>query len=334
MFLSGDVVAPHVKLSELVRELRQYGGVRRKQEVSDVAERLLSELGGSILASYGEDAAAIDYDEKVLLLAADGVMESLIDANPYWAGYCSVLVNVNDIAAMGGMPIAVVDVLSCQKGEVRDSLVSGLSAASQKFGVPIVGGHLHPDADRPSLDVAVLGETDPDHLVLSSTASAGDDILCAMDIEGEFTPGIPYSWDTTSTKDREDIRRCLASMHAVAPLLSAGKDVSNPGTLGTAGMLLEASSAGGVIDIARIPRPENVPVAQWLEAYQGCGFVVTCRPDSTGAVVAEFEKRGLTGSACGTVVEGHELVVELNGERETLFDLSVDSLGCRVPQRI
>lgn len=323
-----------MNLSDLVGDLRQYGGITRKRDVSEVARKLLCEPGGNILASYGEDAAAIEYDHRVLLLAADGIMESLVEADPYWAGYCSVLVNVNDIAAMGGMPLAIVDVLSCRPGEVRDSLVSGLAAASQKFGVPVVGGHLHPDATHAALDVAVLGETNTDHLVLSSGASAGDDIVCAMDLEGRFTPGIPFSWDTTSTKERDEVRRCLAAMHAVAPLLSAGKDISNPGTLGTVGMLLEASSAGGEIDIGRIPRPDGVALGQWLKAYQGCGFIVTCEPSSTEAVVSEFEKRGLRASACGSVVEGHELVVELEGSRETLFDLSTESLGCRVPQRI
>lgn len=325
---------PPVKLSEIVEDIRGYSGITRKREVSAVAEGLLRGAGGSIIATHGEDAAAIHYGEKVLLLAADGIMTSLIDADPYWAGYCAVLVNVNDIAAMGGMPIAVVNVLSSEEGDVRDSLISGLAAASQKFGAPIVGGHLHPDAAHPGLDVAILGETDKDHLVLSSGASVGDEIVCAMDLDGQFTPGIPYSWDTTTAKDPEEVRRCLSSMHAVAPLLSAGKDISNPGTLGTAGMLLESSGIGGRVDVGAVPRPEGVELAQWLKAYQGCGFVVTCEPSSTEGVIAEFEKRGLAASACGRVTRGHELVAELDGEHETLFDMSVDGLGCRVPQRI
>ena len=323
-----------MRLSRLVEDLRQYGGVTRKKDVSDISHRLVCPPGGNILASHGEDAAAIEYDHTVLLLAADGMMESLVAANPYWAGYCSVLVNVNDIAAMGGMPLAVVDVLSCKAGKVRDSIVSGLADASRKFGVPIVGGHLHPDATQPALDVAVLGETDADHLVLSSGASPGDDIVYAMDLEGQFTPGIPYSWDTTSVKEREDVRRCLASMHALAPLLSAGKDISNPGALGTAGMLLEASCVGGKIDISLVPRPDRIDLLQWLRAYQGCGFVVTCACDSTQAVIDGFEKRGMTAARCGSVIEGSELIVELEGDAQTLFDMSTDTLGCRVPQRI
>jgi putative methanogenesis marker protein 2 len=323
-----------VTIDEVVEELRGYRGVSRKQGVSELARKLLRAPEGNVFANFGEDAAAIEFGDSILLLAADGIMGDLITANPYWAGYCSVLVNVNDIAAMGGMPLALVDIVSCAEGSVRDSLADGMRAASDKFGVPIVGGHLHPDTSYAALDVAVLGETDRKHLVTSSGAVPGNAVVLAIDMEGHFTPGIPYSWDTTSTKDPDEVRRCLASMHAVAPMLSAGKDISNPGSLGTVGMLLEASSAGGRIDIDTIPRPGGVELMQWLKTYQGCGFVVTCELGATDSVIGEFARRGLTAAVCGTVVEGHELVIEVNGDIAVLFDFSRDTLGCRHPQRI
>ncbi|UCE81030.1 MAG: methanogenesis marker 2 protein, partial [Methanobacteriota archaeon] len=247
-------------LDALVRDLRSYRGVSRKREISSIASRLLCPPDSNVIASYGEDAAAIDYNSRVLLLAADGIMEDLITSDPYWAGYCSVLVNVNDVAAMGGLPIAAVDIISCGDEGLRDSIVEGLSDASSRFQVPIVGGHLHPDTSYSAIDVAVLGETDRQHLVTSSSAVAGDDIIFSMDLEGRFTPGIPYSWDTTSNKGPDEVRRRLASMHAVAPMLSAGKDISNPGALGSAGMLMEASGVGGRIAVDMLPKPEGVDI--------------------------------------------------------------------------
>ena len=323
-----------MRLRDLARELREYRGVSRKSEVSDLASRLLRVPEGDLLASIGEDAAAIDYGDRVLLLAADGIMEDLISTDPYWAGYCSVLVNVNDIAAMGGMPLALVDIISCSDNDVRERIVEGLSHASDKFGVPVVGGHLHPDTTYSAIDVAVLGETDTQHMVRSSGAVVGHDILFAMDLDGRFTPRIPYSWDTSSMKDTDEARRGLASMHAVAPMISAGKDISNPGSLGSAGMLLEASGAGGRVDVNSIPRPDNVELVQWLKAYQGCGFVVTCEPTQTESVAREFSRRGLTATACGSVEDGNRMSIESEGNREVLFDFSTDTLGCRPPQRI
>lgn len=323
-----------MNIDELVQDLRAHPGVTRKAEVSAVANELLTVPEGIIVATHGEDAAAIDLDGRIVLLAADGIMEDLVKANPYWAGYCSVLVNVNDIAAMGGSPLAIVDVLSCGDPRVRCEIVSGMRAASEKTGVPIVGGHLHPDAGYCAIDVAALGETDQEHLILSSGAASGDVVIFALDLDGHFTSGIPYSWDTTSAKDTGEVRRGVMSMHAVGPMVSAGKDISNPGALGTLGMLLEASGCGAKVDVGAIPRPDGVDLLQWLKAYQGCGFVVTSDDGVSEKVVAEFSRRGLTATICGQVETGSRLVVEMGQQTGELFDLSVDTLGCRPPQRI
>ena len=96
-----------------------------------------------VVASFGEDAAVIRHNDEALLLAADGIWSRLMEADPYWAGYCSVLVNIHDIAAMGGHPIAMVDIFSIAKTTVQELVVKGMHDASAQFGVPIVGGHLH-----------------------------------------------------------------------------------------------------------------------------------------------------------------------------------------------
>ena len=42
-------------------------------------------------------------------------MQPLMKANPFFAGYYAVLVNLNDISAMGGVPLAMLDVLSVKE---------------------------------------------------------------------------------------------------------------------------------------------------------------------------------------------------------------------------
>ena len=333
-FYSRKPVALVVKVEDIVSHVREYKGVTRKSAISGISELLLSPPGGIVIATHGEDAAAVEYGDMVLLLATDGILEDLVDRDPYWAGYCSVLVNVNDIAAMGGMPLALVDVLSTSDAAKATLIVDGMRDASAKFGVPVVGGHHHPDTGYTAIDVAILGETDREHLVLSSGAKPGNEVVFAMDLDGRFTPGVPYSWDTTSLKDPEEVRRCVGSMHAVAPKVSAGKDISNPGALGTLGMLLEASGVGATVDVEAIPRPEGIGVLQWMASYQGCGFVVTCEEASREHVLSEFSRRGLTAAACGSVEEGSRLVVRYEDGEAELFDLSRDTLGCRVPQNL
>lgn len=321
-------------LEELIRRIRAYRGVVRKAPITPVAAGLIPTRSDEVLASYGEDAAVIKCGKDLLLMAADGILEDLVAKNPYWAGYCSVLVNVNDIAAMGGIPLAMVNVISTSDGDARAMIVEGMRAACEKFGVPMVGGHTHPDTTYSAVDVAILGRTDRSRLVLSSGASEGESIVFAMDLDGQFTEGVPYSWDSTSRKSKEVVRKQLRTMNKVAPYLTAGKDISNPGALGSLGMLLEASGKGAGVDIAKIPRPKGVDLLQWLTAYQGCGFVVTCRQARTKIVLDEFARADMSAAVCGEVRSGHVLEVELDGRRGTLFDFSEDSLGCALPQKI
>lgn len=323
-----------MKLEELVRDIRAYRGVVRKAPITNVAARLIPIQSEDVLAAYGEDAAVIKCGRELLLMAADGILQDLVNRNPFWAGYCAVLVNVNDIAAMGGRSIAMVNVLACSHEEVRAKIVEGMKAACDKFGVPMVGGHLHPDTTYAAVDVAILGKTDRSRLVLSSGAGESDPIIFAMDLDGQFTEGVPYSWDTTSRKSKEVVRRQLRTMNKIAPYLTAGKDISNPGALGTLGMLLEASGKGGIVDISKIPKPKDVNLVQWLTAYQGCGFVVTCREARTKLVIDEFSRSDITAEVCGVVTKGSVFEVELDGQKQILFDFDKDTLGCAPPQKL
>lgn len=323
-----------MELAEIIERVRSYRGVTRKAPIESVARSLIPANSGKMVAASGEDSAAIRHGRDILLLAADGIIQDLVDKDPAWAGYCSVLVNANDIAAMGGVPVAAVNVLSCGDPKVRSLIVKGMRDACEKFGVPMVGGHLHPDTSHASIAVAMLGRTTPSRLVLSSGAGVGDSVIFAMDLDGSFTPGLSYSWDTTSCKSSEAVQERLSTMHRLAPMLTAGKDISNPGSMGTLGMLLEASSKGARVDLSVIPRPEAEDLLQWLLAYQGCGFVVTCAPEKASRVCAQFCSSGLTATVCGSVRPGNRLEVSLGSETEVLFDFGKDRLGCRPPQRI
>ena len=39
-----------------------------------------------------------------LIAACDAILPAMVQRDPEWAGWCGVLVNVNDLAAMGATP--------------------------------------------------------------------------------------------------------------------------------------------------------------------------------------------------------------------------------------
>jgi selenophosphate synthetase-related protein len=273
-------------------------------------------------------------DGEVLLVAADGIMATLLEANPYWAGYVSVLVNAMDVASTGGVPFCMVDVLSFRSGETGKRLLQGIRDGVEKFRVPMLGGHTHPDAECSALDVAVVGRARRSEVIYSHTARTGDAILVGIDTDGRFHPDFKYAFDTTMdrTPDEVALRMFAARRLSQRGLLTAGKDISNPGTLGTLGMLLETSGKGAVVDPGLVPAPEGADPYQWLLSYQGCGFVLTCRDDDVEEALSGLRSSHLKAAQIGSVSDGSRLEMEMSGDRHTLFDFSVEPLtGCGPP---
>ncbi len=312
-------------LKELVKSLQEFKGVSRKNSIETVTKALgeVYNITGEVLLDFGDDASAIDIgDNQVVLLAADGIWGDLMDVDPYWAGYCSVLVNVNDIAAMGGKPIAMVNIMAVDNDEIYEKILSGIVDGCKKFNVPMVGGHLHPDASYNSLDVAIAGIARKDSMITSSGANVGDKVLVAIDTDGRQYPGIPLNWDTTYEKDEILVRDQIKVMQRIAEmkLPSAGKDISNPGTLGTLEMLLEASGVGADVELERIPRNEDVDWDMWLRAYPGAAFVLTAPCENAQAIIDELTPYSFEVAVVGDVIEEKKLYLSSNGEKVVLFD--------------
>ena len=96
-----------VALDALAATLRTSRGVAAKRDIAAVggaARRV-----GRSAVPVGDDCAAIPDGDGYLLLAIEGFMNEFVAGDPWFAGWCGVMVNVSDVAAMGGRPIAVVD---------------------------------------------------------------------------------------------------------------------------------------------------------------------------------------------------------------------------------
>ena len=314
-----------MELSELVKSLQSFKGVSRKNSIENVTKTLgdVYNITGDVLLDFGDDASAIDIgDNQVVLLAADGIWGDLMNVDPYWAGYCAVLVNVNDIAAMGGKPIAMVNIMAVDNDEIYDEILSGIVDGCRKFNVPMVGGHLHPDAEYNSLDVAIAGIASKDSLITSSGAKVGDKVIVAIDTDGRQYPGIPLNWDTTYEKDAKLVQDQIKIMQKIAEehLPSAGKDISNPGTLGTLEMLLEDSGVGASVELEKIPRNEDVDWDMWLRAYPGAAFVMTAPEENAQAIIDALSPYSFEVAVIGDVIEEKKLYLSSGDEKLVLFD--------------
>ncbi|MBE9009796.1 sll0787 family AIR synthase-like protein [Pseudanabaenaceae cyanobacterium LEGE 13415] len=309
-------------LLELTEQLQRSLSLLQKQDIQTTAQAL---KWSQSEVRLGDDCAAIPDREGYLLFAAEGMLPKFVEEEPWFAGWSAIMVNVSDVYAMGGTPIAVVDTLWSKSDQEVDLLWEGMNAASTAYNVPIVGGHTNCHSSYTALSVAILGRAE--HLITSFDAQPGDLLFIAVDFRGEPHPKYPF-WDAATKADPVQLRSNLSILPALAAagLCNAGKDISNGGIIGTLLMLLEASNCGAILNLDRVPCPDSLTLDRWLVSFPSYGFLLSVHPDNAEIVQAQFRQQDLVCENIGTIEAGSKLEVRSKGTSIEFWDLSEQKL--------
>jgi uncharacterized protein len=315
-----------VALDTIAATLRASRGVAAKSDIAAVVARLGVANGASV--RLGDDCAAIPDRDGFLLLAIEGFMNEFVAGDPWFAGWCGVMVNVSDIAAMGGRPIAVVDALWAASEGDAEPVLSGMREASRAFGVPVVGGHTNTRADRCQLSVAILGRAQ--RLLTSFDARPGDRLVAAIDLRGRYRE--PFSnWEAATEAPAARLRGDLELLPTIAEtsLAAAAKDISQGGIVGTVMMLAECSGVAATIDVVAIPRPDGVALERWLLTFPSYGYILSVAPGNVAAVIGGFEQRGIAAAEIGAIAAGRHVAITDGQATQTVWDFAREPLiGC------
>lgn len=312
-------------LGRLVKRVRACKGIRRKKGIRDILRsfRAVSDFGRTVLGP-GDDAGAIRDQDGYLLFSADGMMPGFLEKNPFRAGMASVLVNVNDIYAMGGRPLGMVNILGGGSRRQRSQAIRGMTKACRLFQVPMLGGHFHPEGEF-SLSVAVLGRAKT--LLRGDTARPGDCIIAAIDLQGREWKGV-NGWDAFSRRRPIDLQKRLSALPLIAEKGLAGtcRDISTAGIAGTIGLILGSSGCGGEIILNDIPIPPRMDLHTWITAYPSYGFILTAPLDNARKIIGIFQKRGIAASMVGRAGKDKKVLVRLRTDHAVLWDFSRERL--------
>lgn len=167
----------------------------------------------------GEDAAAIEFDSRLLIAKSDPITFATDQI-----GWYAVQVNANDIACSGGTPRWFLATLLVPEGysegqaeEIFDQVV----AACDTLDVTLVGGHSEVTfgIDRPIVAGTMLGEARPNTLVRTGGAQEGDSIV--------ITKGIAIEGTALLARERRD---ALLALGVAADLVErASTFITTPG---------------------------------------------------------------------------------------------------------
>ncbi|MVF11522.1 sll0787 family AIR synthase-like protein [Ketobacter sp. MCCC 1A13808] len=310
-------------LTELLSQVRDASGLLQKQEIQRVQRHLKQAYPNPF--PNGDDAAVIPHGDHFDLLAGEGFMDQFVAADPWFAGWCGIMVNVSDIAAMGGTPVAVVNALWGGDDEVTDAILQGMSEASRVFQVPIVGGHTNLRSQQPHLSVSILGRC---RRVLSSfAAQAGQSLIAVVDLRGEFRA--PFlNWNAATEAPPQRLRGDLALFSAIAEsqLASAAKDISQAGILGTCVMLMESAGVGMDIELEAIPKPAGVAWQDWLCAFPSFGYLLTAEQKNCETLLQMFHHRDIHGAVIGSLNTSGRCCVSAGNDQGLFWDLTATAL--------
>lgn len=305
------------QLGEVAVAVANNPSIAAKGSIALVSQ-VLGEVGW--VNGPGDDGAAVDVDGRTVIACGEALWPPFVRTDPWGAGVAAVLTNVNDVAAMGGIPLGIIDTIVADEATARTAL-EGMRYAADLYQVPIRGGHLTISDDGPSISAFGIGSA---VAVLSATnVAAGQDLVVAACIEGTMREDFPFfpSFAERGADLAGDVR--LLHEIANAHLAVAAKDISMAGLVGSLAMLLEWGSFGATVDLEALPTPAGVPLATWCNCFPCYGFLLTCEPDRTGECVRRFTARGLAAARIGAVDNTGRIVVEAGDEAQTVLDLSM-----------
>lgn len=147
----------------------------------------------STVMGVGDDAAILNYQDKLVMVTTDLLLEGVHFDLTYvplkHLGYKSAIVNFSDIYAMNGKPGQITVSLGISKRfsvEDLDEFYTGLKLACDIYGVDLVGGDTSSSLTGLTISITCIGEGIKDKIVYRNGAKDTDLICVSGDLGAAY----------------------------------------------------------------------------------------------------------------------------------------------------
>ncbi len=156
--------------------------------------RQRSAPGGRVALGIGDDCASLRFTPGAeVLVTTDMLMDGrhfrLGEASPAEVGFKALAVNLSDIAAMAGVPVAAVVAVALPAGSavaIARGLFDGMIPLADRFGVSLVGGDTNAWDGPLVVSITLLGEATSRGPVRRSGARPGDAVCVTGPLGGSL----------------------------------------------------------------------------------------------------------------------------------------------------
>ncbi len=255
----------------------------------------------------GDDTAVVRWNSNRCLFTTDSLLEGtcflLAEAGPHRVGRKAMAVNLSDIAAMAGKPVAAV-VSVCLPKEANSDLVQGLyegmREVADEFETAIVGGDTSVWGGELVISVAMIGQVTGKGPVLRSGARLGDWVCVTGplggSIQGKHLDFSPRVHEAQTLHTRVD--------------LTAMIDISD-GLASDLNHICEESGCGAVLFSQDIPLTNESlnspgplsPVEHGLHDGEDFELLFTVSPEDGRDLIRTQPIQGVTISRIGECVD-------------------------------
>jgi len=244
-----------------VSQLGEFGLIARIAEV-------VGQASDDVVVGIGDDAAVVrtagdNYVIATCDIQVEGVHFLRKRITPYQLGRKAVAINVSDIASMGGLPKQLwVSLVLPQDTAVEyvDALYEGMMEETGRCGADIVGGNIARSPGGLVVDTFLLGEVEPDHLLLRSGARVGDLALVTGHV-GDSAAGLALVLNPEANCERKHADRVLQAHLTPVPRLEESRVIAESG-IATA--MIDVSD-GTLADLRHICERSEVGARLWAE---------------------------------------------------------------------
>lgn len=301
-----------------------------------------------VICGIGDDTAVLGFDavDTPRLLAtvdllAEGIHFDRHHIDGRSLGERALVVNLSDIAAMGGTPRYALISLAIPREFPRgylEEIYTGLAEAGNRYRTAVVGGNVSSSKQGLILDVTVMGEVS--RPVYRSGARPGD-IIAVSGTLGASAAGLRWLSEGKGEDDvagiEEHVGLCIRAHTRPVPRLKLGNLLSEAGATSMIDIsdglsselnhLAEKSLAIMAVSAGQIPVDESAsvlarrldvdPLDLALFGGEDYELLFTVPYDLWSEVAESAERIGVGVSAIGRVFYGDEAGVYLETTRES-----------------
>ncbi len=267
-----------------------------------------SPSGGRVALGIGDDCASLRLTPGAeVLVTTDMLMDGrhfrLGEASPAEVGYKALAVNLSDIAAMAGVPVAAFVAVALPRGSavaVAQGLHEGMAPLAKAFGVTLAGGDTNAWDGPLVVSLTLVGEATARGPVRRSGARPGDSVVVTGPLGGSLLGRhlhpIPRVAEALAMAELAPIRAMI--------------DISD-GLASDLGHILEESGGlGATLDAGSIPIHDDARASARLDGRSALDHALndgedfelclTLRPSDADRLLAS-PPPGLTLRRVGTI---------------------------------